>query len=138
MGAVYLAERIADGEQVAFKVLLSEHALNEEFRARFDRESRYASALEHPNIVRVHEVGGTDEMSYMVMDFIDGSDLATKLAERGNWRRPKPSASSSRWPERSTPCTPPGSFTVTSSRPTWSSTPTKRAGGFGAISPTSA
>jgi len=83
MGAVYLAERIATGEMVAFKVLLSEVALNEEFRARFDRESRYASALDHPNIVRVHEVGGTDELSYMVMDYVDGSDLATKLAQEG-------------------------------------------------------
>ena len=64
-------------------------ALNEEFRARFDRESRYASALEHPNIVRVHEVGGTDEMSYMVMDFIDGSDLATRLAREGQLETPQ-------------------------------------------------
>jgi len=83
MGAVYLAERIADGERVAFKVLLSEMALNEEFRARFDRESRYAAALNHPNIVRVHEVGEADDLSYMVMDFVDGSDLATKLAQEG-------------------------------------------------------
>ncbi len=83
MGAVYLAERIADGERVAFKVLLSEHALNEEFRSRFDRESRYAAALNHPNIVRVHEVGGTEDLSYMVMDFVDGSDLARKLAKEG-------------------------------------------------------
>jgi pSer/pThr/pTyr-binding forkhead associated (FHA) protein len=80
MGAVFLAEENGTGRPVALKVLLSELAQNEDFRSRFERESRYASALDHPNIVRVHEFGEADGVAYMVMDYVPGSDLAAELA----------------------------------------------------------
>jgi serine/threonine protein kinase len=80
MGAVFLAEKADTGDQVALKVLLSELAQNEDFRARFERESRYASSLDHPNIVRVHEFGEANDVAYMVMDYVPGSDLSAELA----------------------------------------------------------
>ena len=80
MGAVFLAEEDGTGREVALKVLLSELAQNEDFRSRFERESRYASALDHPNIVRVHEFGEANGVAYMVMDYVPGTDLSAELA----------------------------------------------------------
>ena len=80
MGAVFLAEEGGTGREVALKVLLSELAQNEDFRSRFERESRYASALDHPNIVRVHEFGEANGVAYMVMDYVPGTDLSAELA----------------------------------------------------------
>jgi len=80
MGAVFLAEQGDTGGQVALKVLLSELAQNEDFRSRFERESRYASALDHPNIVRVHEFGEANDVAFMVMDYVPGTDLSAELA----------------------------------------------------------
>ena len=80
MGAVYLAED-AGGRRVALKVLLTQMAENEEYRRRFERESRYASSLNHPNIVRVHEFGEVNGMAYMVMDYVPGRDLTAEIAE---------------------------------------------------------
>jgi pSer/pThr/pTyr-binding forkhead associated (FHA) protein len=83
MSAVYLADSVATGRQVALKVLASELASSEEFRRRFLRESRYASSLNQPNIVRVHAIGESDGLLYMAMDYIRGADLKTLLALEG-------------------------------------------------------
>jgi serine/threonine protein kinase len=80
MGAVFLAEQRETGQQFALKVLLSETATSEEFRRRFERESQYASSLNHPNIVRVHEFGEVDGVAYMVMEYVPGRDLTAELA----------------------------------------------------------
>jgi pSer/pThr/pTyr-binding forkhead associated (FHA) protein/predicted Ser/Thr protein kinase len=80
MGAVFLAEQRETGERFALKVLLSQLAENEEFRRRFERESRYASSLNHPNIVRVHEFGESNGVAYMVMEYVEGRDLTAELA----------------------------------------------------------
>src|SRR5215210_445193 len=82
MGVVYLAES-ASGEQVALKVLLPEIAQQEEFRRRFVRESRYATALNHPNIVPVHEVGQAGGILYLATDYVLGRDLKMLLALEG-------------------------------------------------------
>ena len=81
MGAVYLAEKGESGERFALKVLLSELGENEEFKRRFERESQYASSLEHPNIVRVHEFGESNGVAYMVMEYVEGRDLTAELAD---------------------------------------------------------
>jgi serine/threonine-protein kinase len=81
MGAVYLAEQRESGRRFAVKVLLSELGENEEFRRRFERESKYASSLEHPNIVRVHEFGESNGVAYMVMEYVEGRDLTAELAD---------------------------------------------------------
>ena len=65
----------------ALKVLLSELGENEEFKRRFERESQYASSLEHPNIVRVHEFGESNGVAYMVMEYVEGRDLTAELAD---------------------------------------------------------
>jgi serine/threonine protein kinase len=79
MGAVYLAEN-QEGERFALKVLLTAQGENEEFKRRFERESRYASSLNHPNIVRVHEFGESNGQAYMIMEYVEGSDLASEIA----------------------------------------------------------
>ncbi len=83
MGAVYEVEQPATGQRFALKLLLPEHSASEEFRRRFGREARYASALEHPHIIRVHEVGDAAGQLYMVMDLVIGSDLAATVTGRG-------------------------------------------------------
>jgi serine/threonine-protein kinase len=79
MGAVYLAEDEA-GKKYALKVLLTAQGENEEFKRRFERESRYASSLNHPNIVRVHEFGEQNGQAYMIMEYVEGRDLASEIA----------------------------------------------------------
>ncbi len=81
MGAVFLAEERDTGRQVALKVLLSELSQGEDFRRRFERESRYASSLNHPNIVHVHEFGEENGVAYMIMDYVPGRDLTAELRE---------------------------------------------------------
>src|SRR5215210_657162 len=81
MGAVFLAEERGSGRPVALKILLSEAADNEEFRRRFERESQYASSLNHPNIVRVYEFGESDGVAFMAMEYVPGRDLTSELAE---------------------------------------------------------
>src|SRR4051812_194188 len=80
MGAVYRAEKSDTGEGFALKVLLAGQADNEEFRRRFERESRYASELNHPNIVRVHDFGESNGQAFMVMEYVPGRDLTAELA----------------------------------------------------------
>jgi predicted Ser/Thr protein kinase len=80
MGAVYLAEKSDTGEAFALKVLLAGQADNQEFRRRFERESRYASELNHPNIVRVHDFGESNGQAFMIMEYVPGRDLTAELA----------------------------------------------------------
>lgn len=74
MGAVYRARHKKLGRMVAIKVLLPEHD-DPEFVERFEREARALAQLEHPNIVGVHDIGETDGFCYLIMEFVDGSDL---------------------------------------------------------------
>ena len=80
MGSVYLAETADGSSRVAFKVMPAELAANNDFRRRFLRESRYAQAVDHPNVVRVRDAGELDGALYIVMDFVDGTDLKALLA----------------------------------------------------------
>ena len=102
MGAVYRAEKSETGEGFALKVLLAGQADNEEFRRRFERESRYASELNHPNIVRVHDFGESNGQAFMVMEYVPGRDLTAELAG-GPLTPGGRSRSWSRWRVRSTP-----------------------------------
>jgi serine/threonine-protein kinase len=83
MGVVYLADDLAGGGQAALKVLSPELAGSADFRRRFARESRYASSLHHPNIIRVHSAGETDGVLFMAMEYAAGTDLKTLLALEG-------------------------------------------------------
>jgi eukaryotic-like serine/threonine-protein kinase len=83
MGEVYVARDPSLGRKVAIKLLPVRLSGDKETLARFTREARSASALNHPNIVTIHEVG-MDQGSgspYIVMEFIDGRDLRSLLSD---------------------------------------------------------
>src|SRR5262245_5355018 len=82
MGAVYRARDTKLGREVAVKVLPASIAADEERRRRFEREARSASALNHPNIVTIHDFGTTDHTAYMVMELVDGRTLRDLLGRK--------------------------------------------------------
>ena len=83
MGVVYLAEQEALSRQVAVKVISSQFAGDPAFRRRFERESRLAAAIDHPNLVPIHAAGEDDGRLFIVMRFIAGTDLRVVLADEG-------------------------------------------------------
>jgi len=82
MGEVYRARDSRLGREVAIKILPAEFAFDPDRRRRFEQESRAASALCHPNIVIVFDVGEQDGVSYIVSELVDGESLRD-LIERG-------------------------------------------------------
>jgi len=83
MGVVYEAEHVHLQRTVALKVLLPELAADKAFQERFVREARTAAAIKHPNVVTVYDAGEADALLYIAMQFVDGTDLASLLSERG-------------------------------------------------------
>ena len=81
MGVVYQARQVHLDRQVAIKMIRSGALASEEEVARFYAEARSAAKLDHPNIVTVYQCGEYDGHHYFSMDFIRGTDLATKLDE---------------------------------------------------------
>src|SRR5215470_3484559 len=79
MGAVYKAERVPVGKIVAVKFLHASFANDSEFQARFDRETRVMSKLNHPNCVSVLDFGVWENAPYLVMDFVAGRTLRARL-----------------------------------------------------------
>lgn len=75
MGEVYRARDPRLGREIAIKVLPTELASDPERLKRFEREARAASALSHPNIITVYDVGTTGPVSYMAIELIDGKTL---------------------------------------------------------------
>jgi tetratricopeptide (TPR) repeat protein/predicted Ser/Thr protein kinase len=85
MGAVYLAEDLHLARRVAIKFLTS---TDHHYRARFIREARAVSALNHPNIAMVHDYGETSEAQpFIVMEFVKGKSLSELLDEGLTLRR---------------------------------------------------
>src|SRR5689334_6308437 len=76
MGEVYRARDPRLGRDIAIKVLPQHVAATAEVRARFEREARAVSSLNHPNICTLHDVGHDDGLDYLVMELIDGETLA--------------------------------------------------------------
>ena len=81
MGEVYRARDTRLDRSVAIKILPAHLTDNPEARARFDREARAISSLNHPNICTLYDVGHQDGMDYIVMEFLEGETLATRLAK---------------------------------------------------------
>ncbi len=75
MADVYKATDIIDNKVVAVKILKKEFAENEEFLRRFRNESKAIALLSHPNIVKVYDVGFSDKIQFIVMEYIDGITL---------------------------------------------------------------
>ena len=84
MGAVYLVRDSATGEEYAAKVMLESPLHGSDFTRRFIREAEIAMKVEHPNLVRVYDVGRDPETgyAYMIMDYVGGGDLHDALARR--------------------------------------------------------
>jgi dipeptidyl aminopeptidase/acylaminoacyl peptidase len=79
MGEVYRARDTRLQRDVAVKVLPAEFSSDGARLDRFEREARSASALNHPNIVTIHEVGQSDSTSFIVMELVDGKNLRQML-----------------------------------------------------------
>jgi YVTN family beta-propeller protein len=83
MGVVYRATHVHLGRDVALKLLAPDLGEHPDFRERFLRESRLAASLDHPNVVSVYDAGDFDGTLYIAMQFIEGTDLAEFLRQRG-------------------------------------------------------
>jgi len=79
MGEVYRARDARLGRTVAIKVLRGDIAHSAEHRARFEREARTISSLEHPHICSLYDVGRKGEIDFLVMQFVEGDTLARRL-----------------------------------------------------------
>ena len=83
MANVYLAYDTILDRNVAVKVLRGDLATDEKFVRRFQREAMSASALSHPNIVEMYDVGEDDGNYFIVMEYIDGKTLKNLIKKRG-------------------------------------------------------
>jgi serine/threonine protein kinase len=83
MATVYRAHDERLGRTVALKILVPALAADEEFRARFIRESRAAAATDHPNIIPVFEAGESNGVLFIAMRFVRGGDLRWHLSQSG-------------------------------------------------------
>jgi serine/threonine-protein kinase len=82
MGEVYRARDVRLGRSVAIKVLLPQISADFDARQRFEREARAIARLNHPNICTLHDIGSTDGIDYIVMEYLEGDTLAAFLATR--------------------------------------------------------
>jgi eukaryotic-like serine/threonine-protein kinase len=79
MGEVYRAKDTRLDRTVAIKVLNSKLDISAELKARFDREAKVISQLQHPNICVLHDIGSENGTDFLVMEFLEGESLNEKL-----------------------------------------------------------
>ena len=79
MGEVYLAQDTMLDRRVALKILPPNLAEDNDRMSRFVREAKSASALNHPNIITIHEIGDIDDLHFIATEYIEGETLKTRL-----------------------------------------------------------
>src|SRR6266446_7518367 len=81
MGEVYLAEDTRLKRRVALKLLPPQFTSDADRRRRFEQEAQAASALNHPNIITIYEIGQVDGLNFIVTEFIAGETLRQRMAK---------------------------------------------------------
>ena len=81
MGKVFLAHDLQLGRQVAIKFLPAHFTSDPERLRRFEQEARAASALNHENIITIHEIGKQDHWQFIVMEYLDGQTLRERMKQ---------------------------------------------------------
>jgi len=79
MGTVYLAVQESLGRDVVLKTMNTTHAEQTDFLERFLNEGRTVAALRHPNIITVFDIGATEDLVYMSMEYVEGGDLKNRI-----------------------------------------------------------
>src|SRR5277367_975865 len=89
MGEVYRAIDVRLGRDVAVKILPAHLSSNSAARQRFEREAKTISGLNHPNICTLFDVGHQDGLDFIVMEYLAGETLETRLVKgRCPWSKP--------------------------------------------------
>jgi len=83
MGVIYEAIQVKLDRKVALKILTEPLAGRPEFFQRFEREAKAAAALNHPNVVQVHDFGEAEGRHFIIMEFVEGQNLSAYVAVRG-------------------------------------------------------
>jgi serine/threonine protein kinase len=83
MGVVFRATQLALQRSVALKAIAPELAADTDFRDRFQRESLLVASIDHPNVIPIYEAGERDGTLYLIMRWVDGTDLRTLLTTSG-------------------------------------------------------
>ena len=89
MGVVYRATQLSLDRQVALKAIAPELAGDVTFRERFKRESRIAASIEHPNVIPVYEAGEGEGVLYLIMRYVEGTDLRALIDGREGGLEPE-------------------------------------------------
>ena len=97
MGVVYRATQLGLDRPVALKVVAAGLLGDPRIRERFLREARAAAAIDHPNVIPIHDYGECDGRAYIAMRFVDGDDLRERVTATGRSRR---AGAAAIWPRR--------------------------------------
>src|SRR5262245_8463680 len=83
MGTVFLCEHMRLKRRVALKVLPATQSVHSSVVERFEREARAVAALDHPNIIKIHDVDRDGKLHYLVMEYVEGSSLQDIIKKKG-------------------------------------------------------